>query len=148
MSPSTGPVISHDRLRQPGFVGSRSTIDQECQNPSVWCAVTTQEPNGQPHDAPLPAGFSDPDNAASELRSVLPPRLAAHIDLANLQPQPGTFVDPNSGTCTPTCCSAPPPVTANAYLYLLVEHQRTSDPVDGTADDDLPDPHLGASPHR
>ena len=56
--------------------------------------VTTHEPNGQPHDALFRLVFGDPDNTASELRSVLPPRLAARIDLANLRPQPGTFVDP------------------------------------------------------
>ena len=91
--------------------------------------VTTQEPNGQPHDALFRLVFSDPDNAASELRSVLPPRLAAHIDLANLQPQPGTFVDPELRHLHTDLLFRTTAGDRNAYLYLLVEHQRTSDPL-------------------
>ena len=94
----------------------------------VLC-VTTQEPNGQPHDALFRLVFADPDNASSELRSVLPPRLAARIDLDNLQPQPGPFVDPelrhrHVDLLFRTTAAG----GRDGYLYLLVEHQRTSDP--------------------
>ena len=34
-----------------------------------------------------------PTNAASELRAVLPPDLARRLDLGQLAPAPGSFVD-------------------------------------------------------
>ncbi len=91
--------------------------------------VTTHEPNGQPHDALFRLVFGDPDNTASELRSVLPPRLAARIDLANLRPQPGTFVDPELRHRHTDLLFRTTAGDRDAYLYLLVEHQRTSDPL-------------------
>ncbi|WP_298808514.1 Rpn family recombination-promoting nuclease/putative transposase [uncultured Gordonia sp.] len=90
--------------------------------------ATTQEPNGQPHDALFRLVFGDPDNAASELRSVLPPRLTARINLDNLRPQPGTFVDPELQHRHIDLLFRTTTDNGDAYLYLLVEHQRTSDP--------------------
>ncbi len=90
--------------------------------------MTTPEPNGQPHDALFRLVFGDPDNTASELRSVLPPRLTARINLDNLRPQPGTFVDPELQHRHIDLLFRTTTDNGDAYLYLLLEHQRTSDP--------------------
>lgn len=107
------------------FVGRREMSEPIGMVPGV----TTQEPNGQPHDALFRLVFGDPDNTASELRSVLPPRLAARIDLDNLRPQPGTFVDPELRHRHVDLLFRTSNDDGETYLYLLVEHQRTSDPL-------------------
>jgi hypothetical protein len=59
-----------------------------------------------PHDAVFRRIFGVPANAASQLRAVLPPGLAARLDLTRLAPVPGSFVD---GSGTSTCVPARAP---------------------------------------
>ncbi|MSR48243.1 MAG: hypothetical protein EXS13_14490 [Planctomycetes bacterium] len=49
------------------------------------------EPN--PHDALFRGIFGQPEHAAAELREVLPPAIAAELDLVTLAPLPATFID-------------------------------------------------------
>jgi len=46
-----------------------------------------------PHDAVFRRVLGEPANAASELRAVLPPAIVDRLDLDQLAPVPGTFVD-------------------------------------------------------
>lgn len=45
------------------------------------------------HDSFFKAVFGDPGLAADELRAVLPPEVAEHIDWDTLAPAPANFVD-------------------------------------------------------
>lgn len=82
-----------------------------------------------PHDSLFKYVFSDPENAASELRAVLPPALSARIDWASLVREPGSFVDAHltdrhTDLLFSVRCDGHP-----AFLYLLLEHQSRSDPL-------------------
>ena len=46
-----------------------------------------------PHDSVFRRIFGVPENAASQLRAVLPPDLAARVDLGRLATVPASFVD-------------------------------------------------------
>jgi hypothetical protein len=46
-----------------------------------------------PHDSVFRQVFSVPENAASQLRAVLPPGLAGRLDLGRLARVPSSFVD-------------------------------------------------------
>ena len=52
-------------------------------------------PRGQPtpHDSVFRQIFGVPENAASQLRAVLPPGLAGRLELGRLARVPGSFVD-------------------------------------------------------
>lgn len=45
-----------------------------------------------PHDALFKHTFSQPEHAAGELRSALPPSIVGHIDFDTLTHEPSTFV--------------------------------------------------------
>jgi predicted transposase/invertase (TIGR01784 family) len=82
-----------------------------------------------PHDALFKYVFSQPEHAASELRSVLPAEVAGRLDWNSLELQPASFVDERlSGRqadllFTVRCEERP------AYVYVLLEHQSTCDPL-------------------
>jgi hypothetical protein len=79
------------------------------------------------HDAFFKAMFSQPEQAAGELRLVLPPALVARIDFAALTLCPGSFVDETlSWQHTDLLFSAPLAGRA-AFLYLLFEHKSAPD---------------------
>ena len=48
----------------------------------------------EPHDSLFKLVFSIPQHTRAELLAVLPPALVEAMDLATLQPLPGSFVDP------------------------------------------------------
>src|SRR5690606_8930501 len=82
-----------------------------------------------PHDALFKYVFSQPEHAASELRAVFPPALAARLDWASLTLQPSSFVDERlkgrqADLLFSVECDGQP-----AYVYVLLEHQSTSDPI-------------------
>lgn len=84
--------------------------------------------NGQqPHDGLFRAVLGLPEHASSELRSVLSPELAARIDLDRLEPIPGTFVDKNLARRHTDVLFRTRIDAREAYLYVLLEHQRTPD---------------------
>ncbi len=84
---------------------------------------------GQPHDALVRVVLGDPQHTASELRSILPPKVLAHLDLDRLELQPGTFVDQNLRHRHTDLLFRTTLDDHDAYLYVLVEHQRTPDPL-------------------
>lgn len=91
--------------------------------------MATHEPSagGHPHDALFRLVFSDPHNTQSELRSVIPPDLAARIDLDALELRHGTFVDEALQHRHTDLLFRTTVDGHDAYVYLLVEHQRTAD---------------------
>lgn len=82
-----------------------------------------------PHDKLFRYAFSDVEEAAPLLRSVLPADLAARVEWSTLKLVPGSFVDEAlSDRHTDLLFQAK--VDGQLYLlYLLVEHQSTVDPL-------------------
>jgi predicted transposase YdaD len=76
-----------------------------------------------PHDALFHFAFSRAENAAGELRSVLPPALASRIDWSTLTLTDGHYVDEDLSSRQSdllfTACLEHQPIG----LYLLFEHQ-------------------------
>lgn len=83
----------------------------------------------QEHDALFKYVFSQPENAASELRSVLPEQLANQIDWGTLEPQPANFVDENLRGRQADLLFKVKCQDRDALLYVLMEHQSTNDPL-------------------
>ena len=81
-----------------------------------------------PHDSLFKAIFSRLEHAASVLRAVLPPRIAARIDFGALVLVPGSFIDEDlAASHTDLLFSA----TFSGHpllIYVLFEHQSTFDP--------------------
>jgi predicted transposase YdaD len=83
----------------------------------------------QPHDALFKFVFGKPVHAASELRAVLPTLLTARLDLENLHPVNGSFVDEE---LTNRHCDVLMRTTFDgreAFVYVLIEHQSNPDPM-------------------
>ena len=83
-----------------------------------------------PHDALYKSVFQHPENAAAELRHVLPAEHVAAIDWSTLKLEPGSYVDEAlADQHSDLLFSA----TAHAsgervFVYLLFEHQSTAEP--------------------
>jgi predicted transposase YdaD len=73
--------------------------------------------------------FGVPVNAASQLRAVLPPELAGRLDLGRLAPVPGSFVDEALRWRHSDVLFTAPLDGRDAFVYVLVEHQSSDDPV-------------------
>ena len=88
-------------------------------------------PGGQPtpHDSVFRRIFGVPENAASQLRAVLPPGLAARLDLDRLAPVPGSFVDEALKWRYSDLLFTAPLDGHDAFVYLLAEHQSSTDPL-------------------
>lgn len=89
--------------------------------PSATSGSTT------PHDALFKAAFSLPDNAAAELRYVLPPELVRRIDFASLTLCPGSFV---SEALKPRHTDLLFMARLHGHdirIYVLCEHQSSPD---------------------
>ena len=70
-----------------------------------------------------------PANAASQLRAVLPEGLAARLDLGRLAPVPGSFVDDDLRWRHSDVLFTAPLDGRDAFVYVLVEHQSSDDPL-------------------
>jgi predicted transposase YdaD len=90
-----------------------------------------KQPGGvpTPHDSVFRRIFAVPANAASQLRAVLPPELAARLDLARLAPVPGSFVDEALRWRHSDVLFTAPLDGHDAFVYVLVEHQSSDDPL-------------------
>ena len=76
------------------------------------------------HDALFKSLFSDPVQAAAQLRAILPPRVARHIDWDSLQPVHASFVnDLLEQRHGDLLFSARLTDGREAFLWLLFEHQ-------------------------
>jgi predicted transposase/invertase (TIGR01784 family) len=73
--------------------------------------------------------FGVPANAASQLRAVLPPGLAARLDLGRLTPVPAGFVDEALKWRYSDLLFTAPLDGQEAFVYLLAEHQSSADPL-------------------
>jgi hypothetical protein len=73
--------------------------------------------------------FGVPENAASQLRTVLPPGLAARLDLGRLAPVPASFVDESLKWRHSDLLFTAPLDGRDAYIYVLMEHQSSDDPL-------------------
>jgi hypothetical protein len=88
-------------------------------------------PGGQPtpHDSVFRQVFGVPENAASQLRAVLPPGLAGRLDLGRLARVSGSFVDEALKWRHSDLLFTAPPDGRDALVYVLVEHQSSADPL-------------------
>lgn len=82
-----------------------------------------------PHDALFKFTFSDPDNAAGILRSVLPAAVADRIDFDTLRLEPGSFIDEALSGRHSDCLFAAWLADYEVRIYLLFEHQSADDPL-------------------
>jgi hypothetical protein len=73
--------------------------------------------------------FGVPENAASQMRAVLPPGLANRLDLDRLTRVPASFVDEALKWRYSDLLFTAPLDGRDAFVYLLVEHQSSADPL-------------------
>ncbi len=73
--------------------------------------------------------FGVPANAVSQLRAVLPPGLAAQLDLGQLARVPASFVDEALKWRHSDLLFTAPLDGRDAFVYVLVEHQSRTDPL-------------------
>jgi predicted transposase/invertase (TIGR01784 family) len=93
---------------------------------------TSDAPRVQsPHDALFKQVFGVPENAAGELRSVLPEAVAARIDWTTLARVDGSFVDADLSTSESDLVFSVRIGARRALVYILFEHQSSSDPMMG-----------------
>jgi len=78
-----------------------------------------------PHNAFFRATFGQPRIAASLLRAVLSPDLAARIDFGALEARPEHFVDPKLSDRETDLLFRAPIDGNDAFVYLLFEHQSS-----------------------
>jgi hypothetical protein len=83
----------------------------------------------QPHDSLFRFVFGKPVHAASELRAVLPAPLADRLDLANLRPVNGSFVDEELTNRHCDVLMRTRLGGREAFVYVLIEHQSSPDPI-------------------
>ncbi len=76
-----------------------------------------------PHDALFRATFEKRENAAAELKRVLPPELVAMLDFTTLKVQPSHFVDDDLAKCESDLLLSVELGGTEALIYVLVEHQ-------------------------
>jgi len=85
------------------------------------------------HDALFKRIFSVPENAAGELRSMLPPKLVAQLDLSQLELVEGSFVSRelrlrHTDLLFRVPLRRPRNGRTHVYIYVVMEHQSTADP--------------------
>jgi len=78
-----------------------------------------------PHNALFIRVFGNPDNAASELRLILPAPISALIDWSSLELCPGSFVDPQLTERHTDLLFSAHRIGSDARIYFLFEHQST-----------------------
>jgi predicted transposase YdaD len=85
------------------------------------------DPPRSHHDALVRAIFGTPAHIAEELRAVLPPALAAHLDLSSLRPLPAHFADAHLQGAESDLLFSARLAGRPALVYVLVEHQSAPD---------------------
>ncbi|MFI2476271.1 Rpn family recombination-promoting nuclease/putative transposase [Nocardia xishanensis] len=80
-----------------------------------------------PHDAYFRHVLGRPADAASELRAVLPEAVAARVDWDELELQSGSFVSKQLRSRYSDLLFRTRLNGHDAYIYLLIEHQSSSD---------------------
>ncbi|WP_405485248.1 Rpn family recombination-promoting nuclease/putative transposase [Nocardia sp. NBC_00511] len=82
-----------------------------------------------PHDAYFRQVLARPVDAASELRAVFPPALAARMDWDTLLLQPCSFVSQQLRSRYSDLLFSARVDGHDAFVYLLIEHQSRPDPL-------------------
>ena len=82
----------------------------------------------RPHDALFKAGFELPEHAAGLFRAALPASLADAIAWGTMEPEPGSFIDPELADSHSDLLFSVELQGRRAFLYLLLEHQSSNDP--------------------
>lgn len=85
------------------------------------------------HDALFKKIFSVPENAAGELRTMLPPALVAQLDLSRLELVDGSFVSRElrfrqTDLLYRVPLRRPRKGRTHVYIYVVMEHQSKADP--------------------
>ena len=80
-----------------------------------------------PHDALFKSTFSQPEHAASLLKSVVPKQLLRRLDLSTLERVPGSFVGPALKERHTDLLFKGRLQGREVLLYVLLEHQSTVD---------------------
>ena len=120
----------------PGACRSGTHGGTEPSNLLIYCVVKKLRPAegrlhaavSTPHDALFKFVFSQPEQAASELRAVLPHELSTRLDWASLSLAPASFVDERLAKRHADLLFSIRCDGRDAFLYVLLEHQSTSDP--------------------
>jgi hypothetical protein len=94
----------------------------------VWGMVGPMKPP-TPHDAIFRETFSDPEHAAGLLRHLLRRSIASRMRWSTLRLCPGSFVDRSLRSRHTDLLFKVECGDKEVYLYLLLEHQSTSDPL-------------------
>lgn len=91
----------------------------------------TSEPTkpSSPHDALFKRTFSNVENAAAELRAVLPPSIVAETDFETLKVVPGSFVNELYSEVHSDLLYEVQVRGRRALVYVLFEHQSTVEPL-------------------
>ena len=82
-----------------------------------------------PHDALFRYTFSQPEYAAQLIRGNLPGAIAERIDWASIKDVSGSFIDKESAWRHTDLLFQASLSGRDAYVYLLFEHQSTSEPL-------------------
>jgi predicted transposase/invertase (TIGR01784 family) len=80
-----------------------------------------------PHDRLFKRVFSNPEEAAGELRHVLPPAVIRLIDWSTLRAVRATFIDDHLAETRSDLLFSVMLGGRPAFVYVLLEHQSTSD---------------------
>lgn len=84
---------------------------------------------GSPHDSLFKYVFQQPEHAASELRAIFPSELSARLDWGSLELRPSNFIDDELRGRYADLLFSVRGEGLPAYVYVLFEHQSTSDPL-------------------
>jgi predicted transposase YdaD len=115
----------------------RSGAEHNGPDTGIGCEATSEGGSSEaprvqsPHDTFFKQVFGVPENAAGELRSVLPETVAARIDWSTLERVDGSFVDADLSTSESDLVFSVRISARRALVYVLFEHQSTSDPMMG-----------------
>lgn len=78
-----------------------------------------------PHDALFRKTFSNVENAAAELRAILPEALLSQLDLSTLRLVPGSYVDARLASSQSDLVFAAELSGKPVLIYILFEHQSS-----------------------
>lgn len=114
--------------QSPDRLSEDSAPDTPADAPDPGAAQAASVPTTMHHDALFRYVFGNPVHAAAVLQVILPPGVARHIDWGNLQPVHASMVgDAGKQMHGDLVFQALLADGRVAYLWLLFEHQSTSD---------------------
>ena len=124
--PVHGPRVAHPRATLATF--DRATARDHANPDRARRVHSVEGVTSRPHDALFRSAFEHPDDAAGEVRHVLPPGVVEAIDWSTLRLEPGSFIDPELADRHSDLLFSAWIADAPALIYLLLEHQSTPDP--------------------